>query len=264
MLPTSRCLKSTRQQYHQRIAQVLEAQFPETAETQPELLAHHCTEAGLTEQAVAYWYKAGQRASERSAHVEAISSPSSRAGVTPDAPRDTCSVLQREVDMYIALGASLIATKGFGAPEVGQTYTHARQLCQHLEDPHQLFPVLRGLWHYYNVRAEQQTAHALGEQLLTLAQQVQDAAMLVAAHRALGTTLFYLGAVASAHTHFAQGMALYDPQQHRASVFLYGEDAGVICHSFAAWALWYLGYPDQGLTRSARSGDAGAAECAPL
>ena len=131
-----------------------------------------------------------------------------------------------------------------------QTYTRARELCQHLEDPHQLFPVLRGLWSYYNVRAELQTAHALGEQLLTLAQQAQDSAMLVAAHRALGTTLFCLGAVASAHTHFTQGIALYDPQQHRASAFLYGEDAGVICHSHAAWTLWYLGYPDQGLARS--------------
>ncbi len=110
--------------------------------------------------------------------------------------------------------------------------------------------MLRGLWLYYLVCAELQTAHALGEQLLTLAQQVQDAAMLVAAHRSLGTTLFYLGAVAEAHRHFTQGMALYDPQQHRAAAFLYGDDAGVLCHSFAAWTLWYLGYPDQGLARS--------------
>jgi predicted ATPase len=148
------------------------------------------------------------------------------------------------------LGALLIATKGYAAPEVGETYTYARQLCQHLEDPQRLFPVLRGLWHYYHVRAEYQTAQALGEQLLPLAQQSQDSAMLVAAHRALGTTLFWLGAVASAQTHFARGLALYDAQQHRTSAALYGEDAGVICHIHAAWALWYLGYPDQGLARS--------------
>jgi predicted ATPase len=110
--------------------------------------------------------------------------------------------------------------------------------------------VLRGLWNYYCVRAELQTAHALSEQLLTLAQQAQDSAMLLAAHRALGTTLFFLGTVASAHTHFTQGTALYDPSQHRASAFLYGEDAGVVCHIFAALALWHLGYPDQGLNRS--------------
>src|SRR2546426_2437201 len=109
---------------------------------------------------------------------------------------------QQKVAMYIALGASLLATKGYAAPEVGETYTYARQLCQHLEDPYQLFPVLRGLWSYYYVRAELQTAYTLGEQLLALAQHVQDTAMLLAAHRALGTTLFWWGAFTAAHTHF--------------------------------------------------------------
>jgi predicted ATPase len=242
-------LKSTRQHYHQRIAHVLEEQFPETTQAQPEFLAHHYTEAGLTGQAVAYWYKAGQKASEGSAHVEAISHL--RTGLellkmlpeTPERP-------QREVDIHIALGASLIATKGVAAPEVAQTYTRARQLCEHLDHPQQFFSVLRGLWNHHNARAEYQLAHALGEQLLTLAQQVQDSAMLLAAHRALGATLFLLGAVASAYTNFAQGIALYDPQQHRASVFLHGQDSGVLCRSQAAWALWSLGYPAQGLARS--------------
>ena len=242
-------LKSTRQHYHQRIAHVLEEQFPETAEAQPELLAHHFTEAGLTEKAVHYWHTAAQRAVERSAHVEAITHLRRGMELLQTLP-ETPQRLQREVDMHIALGASLSATKGFATPEVEQTYSHAQHLCQHLEDPQRLFSVLRGLWIYSNVRAELQTAHTLGEQLLTLAQQIQDSAMLVVAHRALGATLYHLGAVASAHTHFAQGMALYDPQQSRASTLLYGEDAGVVCHSFAPWTLWYLGYPDQGLVRN--------------
>jgi class 3 adenylate cyclase/predicted ATPase len=242
-------LKSTRQHYHQRIAQVLESQFPETVEAQSELLAHHCTEAGLTEKAVHYWYHAGQRARERSAYVEAI--VHLRQGLAllemlPETPEGT----QQKVEMHIALGASLIATKSYAAPEVGETYRRAQHLCQYLDDPHQLFPVLRGLGIYYLVRAELQTAHTLGEQLLALARQVQDAAMLVAAHRALGSTLFHLGTPASAHTHFTQGMAVYDPQQHRAAAFLYGDDSGVVCHSFAALTLWILGYPDQGLARS--------------
>ena len=152
--------------------------------------------------------------------------------------------------MLIVLGASLIATQGYGAPEVEQTYTRARQLCEHLEAPQQLFPVLHGLRNYYNAHAEYQTARALGEQLLTLAQQTQDPVLLLAAHRALGVTLFYLGAVATAHTHCVQGMALYNPQQHRTAAFLHGENAGVICRSYAAWTLWYLGYPDQGLVRN--------------
>ena len=242
-------LKSTRQHYHQRIAQVLEEQFTETAEAQPELLAHHATEAGLIEKAVYYWYKAGQNAIERSAHVEAISHLTKGLALLQTLP-ETPDRVHREVDMHITLGASLIATKGYAALEVGETYTRAQHLCEHLDNPQQLFPVLRGLWSYYFTRAELQTAHELGEQLLALAQQAQDSTMLLVAHAVLGRTLFWLGAVAAAHTHFAQGIALYDPKQHRASAFLYGEDAGVVCHCHATVTLWYLGYPKQGLTRS--------------
>jgi predicted ATPase len=238
-------LKSTRQQYHQQIAQVLEAQFPGIAQAQPELLAHHCTEAGLIEQAVGYWHRAGQQASERSAHVEAISHLRTGLGLLQTL-LETPQRLQREVDMLIALGASLLAVKGYAAPEVRETYTSAQQLCHHLEDPQRLFPVLWGLWGYAIVHGELRTAHALGEQLLALAQQVQDTAMLVTAHRALGTILFCLGEPALAYTHFTQGMALYDPQQHRTAAFLYGQDTGVSCRTYTAWTLWYLGYPEQG------------------
>jgi class 3 adenylate cyclase/predicted ATPase len=237
-------LKSTRQQYHQRIVQVLEAQFPETVEAQPELLAHHYTEAGLTEKAVHYWHTAGQRASEQSAYVEAITHL--RQGLAllqtlPGTPERT----QQEVDMHIALGASLIATKGYTAAEVAQAYSHARHLCAYLNDPRQLFVTLLGLWQYYVVRAEHQTAHALGEQLLTLAQQVQDATMLLAAHQILATTLFFMGTQATAHTHYTQGITYYRAQQHHFSAFPHGIDFGVMCLSRTAWVLWYLGYPDQ-------------------
>jgi class 3 adenylate cyclase/predicted ATPase len=238
-------LKSTRQHYHQQIAQVLEERFPETTQTQPELLAHHYTEAGLYEQAGRHWQRAGENAIQRSAHVEAIAHLRQGLALLETLP-ETPQRLQREVDMQIALGASLVATKGPAAPEVGQTYTRARHLCAHLDNPHQLFPIQRGLWNYHFVRAEYQMAHALGEQLLTLAQQAQDSAMLLVAHRALGTTGFFMGAVASAHAHLAQGIALYDSQQHRALALLYGEDTGVTCRCFAACTLWYLGYPDQG------------------
>jgi class 3 adenylate cyclase len=139
-------LKSTRQHYHQRIAQVLEEQFVETAETQPELVAHHYTEAGLIAQAVGYWHKAGQSAVQRSAHVEAISHLRTGLALLQTLP-ETTERLQREVDMLIALGKSLIETKG-AAPEVEQTYIRAHHLCEHLDEPHQLFLVLRGLWNY--------------------------------------------------------------------------------------------------------------------
>jgi predicted ATPase len=242
-------LKSTRQQYHQRIAQVLETQFPETAEAQPELLAHHYTEAGLIEQAVPYWQHAGQRAIARSAYMEAMTHLRQGLALLQTLP-ETPECTRREVDLLIALGAALHAATSPSSPEIKATYTRAQHLCQHLDDPHQLFPVLRGLWRYYFVRAELQTAHALGKELLALAHHVQDATMVVAAHLPLGNTLFRLGAVAAAHTHFAQGIALYDSQPHRAAAFMYGEDLGVYCRILDAWSLWYLGYPDQGLARS--------------
>jgi hypothetical protein len=116
--------------------------------------------------------------------------------------------------------------------------------------PHHLFPALRGLWNYAHARTELQTAQALGEQLLTLAQQGHDPAMRMAAHMALGTTLFMRGAVAAAHTHFVQAIALYDAHPHQAAAFLYGEDVGVTSRSRDSWTLWYLGYPDQALAQS--------------
>jgi predicted ATPase len=238
-------LKSTRQGYHRRIAEALVEQFSHTAETQPELLAHHYTAAGLTGQAVSYWYQAGQRASERSAHVEAIAHLHQGLQLLQTLP-ETPERTQREIDIHITLGASLIATKGFAAPEVGQTYTRARQLCAYLEDPQQLFSVLRGLCGYYIVRAELQTAHTLGEQLLTLARQAHDPALLLAAYGVLGATLSFLGVPTSALTHLTQGLTLYDPQAHRSYAFLYGQDTGVVCHSRVAWTLWLLGYPEQG------------------
>jgi predicted ATPase len=131
-------LKSTRQHYHQRIAQVLEAEFPETAATQPELIAHHYTEAGLTAQAVPYWQKAGQSAVQRSAHVEAISHLRQGLALLQTLP-ETPERVQRGVDIHIALGASLLATKGYGAPEVEQIYLRAHHLCQHLEEPRNCF-----------------------------------------------------------------------------------------------------------------------------
>src|SRR5262249_17846636 len=129
-------LRSTRQRYHQRVVTVLEAQFPETAATQPELLAQHCTEAGRSAQAVRDWQQAGQHAIQRSAHVEAIRHLTKGLELLATLP-ETSERLQRAVDMHITLGASLIATKGYAAPEVGETYTSARQLCQYLEDPYQ-------------------------------------------------------------------------------------------------------------------------------
>ena len=240
-------LRSTRQQYHRRIAQVLEARFPETVETQPELLAHHYTEASLAAQAMPYWLRAGQRAIQRSANLEAVAHLTKGLELLATLP-DTPERLQQELDLLTSLGPALTTTSGPGSPAVEEAYTRARELCQQVGEPRQLFPVLWGLWRCYNYRAELQRAAELGQQLLTLAHQAQDRALLLEAHHALWPTLFYLGELTAARGHLEQGMALYDPQQHRSHVLLYGgHDPGVCCQQYTALTLWALGYPDQAL-----------------
>jgi predicted ATPase len=241
-------LKSTRQQYHQRIAQVLVAQFPKIAEVQPELVAHHYTEAGLNELAVRYWQRAGQQAIEQSANLEAISHLTKGREVLQTLP-ETPERLQQELTFHIALGTPLVVTKGYGAAEVEQCYTRAWELCQQVGESPQLFLALWGLYRFYLLRAGLQAAQELGGQLLSLAQRMQDPALLLEAHGALWQTCFWLGEFPLAQVQMEQGIALYDIKQHHSHAFLYGRDPGVDCYSYAAVVLWFLGYPDQALKR---------------
>jgi predicted ATPase len=241
-------LRTTRQQYHQRIAQVLAKRFPETVDTQPELLAHHYTEAGLIAQAVPYWQRAGQQAIEHSAHVEAISHLTRGLELLKALP-DTPERTQQEFVLHLTLGAPLNTTKGPAAPEVEQAYARARELSQQVGETPQLFPALYGLWRVSLLRAELQTARELGEQLLRLAQSLQDPTFLLEAHQALGVTLFYLGEFAPARLYLEQAIMLYNPQQHRSLAFRFGEDIKVVCLAHTAIALWCLGYPAQALER---------------
>ncbi len=241
-------LRSKRQQYHKKIGQALEERFPETVETQPELLAHHYTDAGLREQAIVYWQRAGQRAVQRSANIEAVSHLTKGLELLKTLP-DTHDRTQQELTLQIALGAPLRITKGFASPEVERVYARARELSQQIGETPQLFPVLRGLGGYYIARAEFQTAHKLGEQCLRLAQSMQEPALLLHAHYLLGATLFCQGKIALAREHVEQGIALYNPRQHSSHTLLYGQDPGVACLFWTAWALWHLGYPDQALKR---------------
>ncbi len=247
-------LKSIRQQVHQRIAQVLTDAFPNTVKAQPELLAHHATEAGLTEPAVGYWQQAGQHALRRSANVEAAAH--FRRGLTLLKTLDeTPERLQQELTLQADLAPALIATQGFAAPDVVNTYFRAQELCLQVGTTSQLFPVLRGLWVCLEVRADLQTARTLGEQLLELAQRGPNPAHLVEANRALGNTFFWLGEFDLARYHLERGIALYDAQQHHALAFLYGTDPGVICSAYASWTYWLLGLPDQALASSQRALD---------
>jgi predicted ATPase len=245
-------LKSTRLQYHQQIAQVLEERFPDLKAKQPELLAHHYTEANLIEQALPYWQQAGRRASQRLANVEAVTHL--RRGLTlletlPETPERN----QHELTLQATLGPVLIQTQGWSAPETGAAYTRAAALCQQLGETAQRFPVLYGLRSFQHVRADYQTARKLGEQLLHLAKQAHDPALLVEAHYTLGNTLFFMGELGETRRHCEQSVAHYNPQQHRSLSTEYGHDPAMSSLATEARALWVLGYPEQALRQSQAS-----------
>jgi tetratricopeptide (TPR) repeat protein len=212
-------------------------------------LAYHYTEARLPLQAVPYWQRAGQRAVERSANIEAISHLTKGLEVLKDLPA-TPQRDQQELALHLALGAPLLRIKGYMVPEVEQVYTRAQELCQRVGDTPQRFSALLGLWRIYLAQARFQTARELAEQCCTLAQRMPNPASLQEAHVILGTTLYYLGELVSARAHLEQGIALYYSHHGRPLASSRETDPGVACLATMSWVLWMLGYPDQALTRS--------------
>jgi class 3 adenylate cyclase/predicted ATPase len=243
-------LKSLRQQSHQRIAQVLEARFPETRETRPELLAHHYTEAGLPPRAIPYWHRAGQRAIENSAHLEAINHLTKGLESLATLP-NTPERARQEMVLLTTLGLALTATKGQASEEVGRTYTRAREISQQMGETSQLIPALSGLMSFHVVRAEFHAARQVGEQLLDLAERQPDPSVLLVGHFTVGQPLLFMGELGPARTHLEQGISLYTPRQHHSLARLssFPGDLGVFCLCFAAHTLCHLGYPDQARTR---------------
>lgn len=238
-------LKSRRRVYHERIAHVLEDRFPETRETQPELLAHHYTEAGSTEQAIVYWQRAGQRAIERSANVEAIAYLTQALELLTLLPEGTERAAQ-ELTLRIALGVPLIATRGYAAFEVERTYARARELSGQAGETPQLANILWGLWVFYLTGGPLETALQMAEQYRALAEHRQETPLLLETCQLQGIALFYLGEFVRARPHLERGSRLYDPEQHHALIFQHGgADTGVAIMTHEALALWALGYPDQ-------------------
>ncbi|MCP3395530.1 hypothetical protein NLM27_43390 [Bradyrhizobium sp. CCGB12] len=193
-------LRSKRQTLHARVARALEEQFPDIVATQPEVLAHHFTEADLTESAVAYWRKAGQRAAERSAHAEAIAHL--RKGLMlVERITDPAERACRELDLQLVLAPVLIATKSWSAPEVEQAYLRARDLCLQAGDVAQLFTVSWRLWLVYQQRCEFKTARNLLDELFSIARRSADPGLLLQAHHAAWTTLLSLPELTACRAH---------------------------------------------------------------
>jgi tetratricopeptide (TPR) repeat protein len=248
-------LKRTRQQYHQRVANLLEDRFPEVASTQPELVAHHYTQANCPAQAIAYWHKAGAAAASKSANVEAIAQ--FRRGLElVEALSDMRERAERELDLQMALGPALIATKINSHPDVGRAYGRARELCQQLGDYSREFTALRGLQLYHVSRAEMDKSQYFAEEALSVAERLDDAARLVGARIALGVTLLWQGKLDPALVHFGRGLEMFDPNMQFPD--WPGSHPGVQCQFQPMLISWMLGYPDRSLDEarvSARSAE---------
>jgi class 3 adenylate cyclase/predicted ATPase len=234
-------LKSRRQQMHQQIAQALERRFHERVVNEPEVLAHHYTEAGALERATDYWLQAGQRGAERFANAEAIAHLT-RGLKTLQALPEGREKDQRELLLQINLGGALGSSKGYSPPEVGQAFARAKDLCERVGDMPQMFPTLSGLWLYYTMRAEYPTAEHLGTQILELSRHATTDHHLIAAHNMVGIGALFTGKFEKASQHFEAGLRAYEAAGSPRLGRFYGFDPGLTCLEWLAWISMITGF----------------------
>ncbi len=243
-------LLSKRKELHGRIAATIESRFPDTVEANPQILAHHFSEAGEIPAAIHYCLKAAERASARSADVEA--SNYLQAGL--DAIRILPETSERktlELQLRIPLGAALIAVKGAGSAEVERTYARALELCEELPESELHFAALWGWW---RISMDFQTGRERADRLLELAESLGNPDLRLQAHHCLWATAFNQGDQIATIQHIEEGLKLYNENRHRSHASIYGgHDARVCGHGEAALALWLLGYPEQALMRVRQS-----------
>jgi predicted ATPase/class 3 adenylate cyclase len=245
-------LKTRRLKLHARIAAVLEERFPETVAAEPEVLAHHLSRAGLHGSAVEYWRKAGEIAVRRSANVEAIAHFSKALEALETQP-DSRARSEQEFALQMSLAVPLVASRGISGIEVERTYSRAQALCEREGKRDELFPVLRGLWNCYLARGQLQRAHDLAVRIFAQAEEHEGPLQRALAHRALGSTLFFLSRFAEALDETEQAIAIDDALEgsdsNRTHLFLYGERPGIIARLYGGWALWFRGFPDRAVAR---------------
>jgi class 3 adenylate cyclase/predicted ATPase len=251
-------LREPRRALHARIAETLESQFVDIAERQPELLARHCTEAGLIEKAAGLWGKAGQRSLERSALVEAAEQLT-RALAQIAALPATPALRREQIKLQVALITPLMHVKGYAAPETKAAAERARLLIEEAEalgeppeDPLLLFSVLFSFWTASFVAFDGDALRELARQFLALAETRGAKVPIMIGHRIMGS-LLHTGDFAEGRAHLDRAIALYDPDEHRPLAIRFGQDVRVAALSYRSWALWILGYPDAALVDTSRA-----------
>jgi class 3 adenylate cyclase/predicted ATPase len=246
-------LKSRRQVLHRRVAEALRDTFNESGAAEPELLAHHFTQAGLTEAAIEWWGKAGQRSLDRSALVEAVAQLTRAMAQIASLP-GTPALRQEQIKLQVALITPLMHVKGYAAAETKAGAEQARLLIEQAEalgeppeDPLLLFSVLYAFWVANTVAFNGNVGRDFAAQFLARAEKQRATVPLMVGHRLMGTSLLFTGDIAAGRRHLDQAIALYDPAEHRPLATLFGQDVRVTLLFFRSWALWLLGYPEAAL-----------------
>src|SRR5262245_1302359 len=241
-------LRSKRQQVHADVAAILEHDFPEFVENQPEILAYHYQEAGNYQLAIRGWFQSGQRALAHSANVEAIANfrkSLQLLNALPETPERT----KQEIDIQLALGIPLIAVRGYASAETREAFWEARALCQRLGNIPEYFQALFGCWGNCWMSGKNDDALIMADEFLSRSQALSDPVLLMVAHRVMGSTLLTLGDFQSSANHFGETIRLSASKEKQRLYSLYMVEPQVASLLLLSWDLWFLGYPDQSLSR---------------
>jgi class 3 adenylate cyclase/predicted ATPase len=239
-------LRRVRQQFHARIAEVLEERFPDRVAAQPEVIARHCAEGGLTEQAIGHYQRAGQMATQRSANEEASGHLGRALELLRKLP-ESSQRDQQELGLQLGLAVPLSAARGWSDSESEHAFERARELASQLGDAPELPRVLTGLAVAYHIAGDLESSAELAEEALDAAQRLGDDFDLLSALYAVGCPLYWRGEISQALQHFERAVELYDPDEHATRAFTIGIDRGVVCRNYAASSYWLGGRPDSAL-----------------
>ncbi|MCZ6861711.1 MAG: hypothetical protein O7I42_15790, partial [Alphaproteobacteria bacterium] len=241
-------LKRTRQHYHREVAALLSNQFAEIVDPHPEILAHHYSEAGDKGQAIDYWLRAGQMALQRSANHEAIGHLNKGLALLPEGDEKA----SQELAMQRMLGSALMATKGYGAPEVAETFDRARKLCAFVQDD-SIYPVMFGVWVSAVTRGEHASAVETAVEMHQLVARTDDAYAKITANMMLGVAYLHIGKLLDARDQFDAGKRISETvgiKESSENALLYGLDITATGYAYGAWCEWLLGCPETALERS--------------
>lgn len=245
---------ASRRRLHRRLGESLERSYRERRAEIATQLAHHFEHGGDAARAIRYLHVAGDRATGRHAYHAAIGHLR-RALELLDGEDPGPERSQRELLLRVSLGTPLLAARGFGGPEVGETYARALELCRELGETPQLFPVLQGLQAFYSIAGELETAHVLSRQMLRLGERTGDPLMALEASHAMGCDLLRLAELGAAREHFERALALYDPERGEEAFRWSGHDSKTCCLSNLSVVLHYCGLSDQALRRARQALD---------